>query len=230
MTIRDKLKRSSVDIIYLTKEHRSTRNVHSKSRGACRPSLVIHGYELMCESGLERDTAQAIAISNDVVDLCEQPPGVVWIDDSGNERRHTFDLLATLRSGVRIAFAVKPKNVAVQIGFERELRQIARQTPQNFAHAVRLITDEHLPLALVHNATLVRRALRTPNAEHDLLIKNVLADNPGVTIGQVVELSGLGGAGFQAVVRAIARGIARVSASIRVDYAARLQLINSGEN
>lgn len=217
-------------MIYLPGEHRSTRNVHSKSRGACRPSVVIYNREVMCESGHERDAAVIIASNPDVVDLREQPPAVTWTDAEGTPRRHTFDFLATLRSGKKIAIAVKPMEVVKRTRFLETLGLIARHVPRSFADGVKLVTDEDLPRDHVHNAVLVRQSLRTSNPEHDELIKRLLAEHKRATIGQIVEASGLEGQAFQAIVRLIASGVVRVIENARIGYLARIELTASSSN
>ncbi|WP_091860891.1 TnsA endonuclease N-terminal domain-containing protein [Bosea robiniae] len=215
---------SPAPMVYLPGEHRSSRNVHSKSRGACRPSVVIHDREVMCESGEERDTALIIASDPDVIDLREQPPAVTWLDAEGTPRRHTFDFLATLRCGKKIAIAVKPMAVVKRTRFRETLRLIARQVPKSFADGVKLVTDENLPLDEVHNAVLRKHMLRTSNPEHDALVKNLLTEQGRASIAQIVETSGLEGQAFQAIIRLVASGIIRVVDNARVSYDALIEL------
>lgn len=226
----ENLPSSPAPMIYLPGESRSSRNVHSKSRGACRPSVVVHNCEIMCESGMERDAASIMAIDPDLVELREQPPAVTWVDAEGTLIRHTFDYLATLRSGQKIAVAVKPMEVAKRTRFRETLDLIARQVPRSFADGVRLVTDEDLPRDHVHNAVLLRQSLRTSNPEHDELIKRLLSEHRGATIGQIVEASGLEGQAFQAITRLIASGAVRVIDNARIGYLARIELTASSIN
>lgn len=220
----ENLPTSPAPMIYLPGEHRSSRNVHSKSRGACRPSVVVHDHEVMCESGTERDVALSMAANRDVVDLREQPPAVTWFDAEGTPRRHTFDFLATLRSGKKIAIAVKPMGVVKRTRFLETLRLIARHVPRSFADGVKLVTDENLPLDHVHNAVLIKHSLRTSNAAHDELIKGLLAEQGRASIAQIVQASGLEGAAFQAIVRLVASGVASVIDNARISYGAVIEL------
>jgi hypothetical protein len=211
-------------MIYLPGEHRSSRNVHSKSRGACRPSVVVHDYEVMCESGTERDAALIMASDPDVIDLREQPPAVTWFDAEGTPRRHTFDFLATLRSGKKIAIAVKPMAVVKRTRFLETLAVIARHTPRSFADGVKLVTDENLPLDHVHNAVLLKHSLRTSNPAHDAFIKSLLGEHGRTSVRQLVEASGLEGEGFQAIVRLVASGAVRIINNARISYDAMMEL------
>jgi hypothetical protein len=226
----ENLPSSPAPLIYLPGESRSSRNVHSKSRGACRPSVVVHNREIMCESGLERDAALIIAADPDVVELREQPPAVAWVDAEGTLTRHTFDLLATLRSGKKIAIAVKPMEVAKRTRFLQTLSLIAQQLPRSFADGVKLVTDYDLPQDHVHNAVLFKQSLRTSNPAHDELIKRLLAEHKYATIGQIVEASDLEGQAFQAIIRLIATGVVRVIDNARIGYLARIELMVSSTN
>lgn len=220
----ESLPTSPAPMIYLPGEHRSSRNVHSKSRGACRPSVVVHDHEVMCESGTERDAALSMAANRDVVDLREQPPAVTWFDADGTPRRHTFDFLATLRSGKKIAIAVKPMAVVKRTRFLETLGLIARHVPRSFADGVKLVTDENLPLDHVHNAVLLKHSLRTSNAAHDELVKGLLAEHGRASIAEIVQASGLDGAAFQAIVRLVASGVASVIDNARINYGAVIEL------
>ncbi|MDP3256714.1 hypothetical protein [Bosea sp. (in: a-proteobacteria)] len=226
----ENLPNSPFPIIYLPKESRSSRNVHGKSRGACRPSVIVNGYEVMCESGLERKVATVLATDPDVLDLQEQPPAVTWFDAEGNAHRHTFDFLATLRSGVRIAIPVKLLSEVKRLNFQATIDLMAPQLPRSFADAIKLITEEFLPLDIVHNADLLKQSLRTSNPDHDELIKKLVGERRGATIGQIVEISRLEGFAFQAISRLIARGSVRVINNARISYLARVELIRSSVN
>lgn len=220
----ENLPTSPAPMIYLPGEHRSSRNVHSKSRGACRPSVVVHDREVMCESGTERDAALSMAADRDVIDLREQPPAVTWFDAEGTPRRHTFDFLATLRSGKKIAIAVKPIAVVKRTRFLETLGLIARHVPRSFADGVKLVTDENLPLDHVHNAVLLKHSLRSSNAAHDDLIKSLLGEHGLSSIAQIVAASGLEGQAFQAIVRLIASGAVSVIDNARISYDAVIEL------
>jgi hypothetical protein len=211
-------------MIYLPGEHRSSRNVHSKSRGACRPSVVVHDREVMCESGTERDAAVIMAADPDVIDLREQPPAVTWLDAKGTPHLHTFDFLATLRCGKKIAIAVKPMAVVKRTRFRETLNLIARHVPKSFADGVKLVTDENLPLDEVHNAVLRRQMLRTSNPDHDALIKELVTEHGRSSIAQLVEASDLKGQAFQAIIRLLASGIIRAVDNARIGHNTMIEL------
>ncbi|MGO4285184.1 TnsA endonuclease N-terminal domain-containing protein [Bosea sp. RAF48] len=223
---------SPAPIVYLPGESRSSRNVHSKSRGACRPSIIAGSvpYELMCESGLERDVALVLSTCPDIADIVEQPPAIDWTDAAGTRRRYTFDFLLTLLSGCKIAVAVKPWEKAQREGLDHKLRSMALQLPGGFADYVKLITDRDISLDLVHNAKLIRLSRRTSNPVHDAAVSTLLAKTPQSTVGQIVQASKLEGEGFQAVIRLIASGKARLLNDERISYAARIGLVTASND
>ncbi|NIX77354.1 hypothetical protein HB375_12125 [Microvirga sp. c23x22] len=174
----------------------------------------------MCESGLEKKAAHFFLTHPQVADLREQPNAVEWRDAEGRARRHTFDFLVTLRDTRRIAVAVKPKVHAERKHLQRTLALIATQIPRHFADGVLLITDEDLPRDIVHNAALLHHARRAADPSHDLIIRKLIASPGRATIGELVASSGLGGAGFRAVVRLIAAGAIQIVGNARIGYEA----------
>ncbi|GAU84694.1 hypothetical protein BIWAKO_04631 [Bosea sp. BIWAKO-01] len=165
-----------------------------------------------------------MASDREVIDLREQPPAVTWLDAEGTPRRHTFDFLATLRSGKKIAIAVKPMAVVKRTRFLETLGLIARHVPRSFADGVKLVTDENLPLDDVHNAVLLKHMRRTSNTEHDQLIKSLLAEHRRASIAQIVEASGLEGHAFQAIIRLVGSGAVSVVDNTRISYDAMIEL------
>jgi hypothetical protein len=140
----------------------------------------------------------------DVVDLVEQTPAVIYVDSDGRTRKHTFDFLATMVDGSKIAIEVKPAAKVEKYGWRERLRRIADQMD---GLAVVLVTEANLLRDAVHNATLLHFARRDANAEHDEQIRQTARDLHGaVTIAELLTRSGLHGNGFRAVVRLLGAG------------------------
>ena len=198
----------------------TTRNVHSKSSGACRPSVVggMQSREIMCESGLERKAALFLLTHPQVADLREQPQAVRWTDAAEIDRRHTFDFLATLVDGRKVAVAVKPRVKAQRRRLPETLAVIAGQVAPTFADGVLLITEADLPRDTVHNAALLHHARRGADPDADLAVGRLVTEAGQGTVGGLVAASGLEGAGFRAVMRLIASGTIRIPAAARIAY------------
>lgn len=198
----------------------TTRHVHSKSSGACRPSVVggKQSREIMCESGLERKAALVLLTHPQVVDLREQPQAVRWTDALGVERRHTFDFLATLVDRRKIAVAVKPVIKANRRRLPETLAVIAGQMAPAFADGVLMITEADLPRDTVHNAALLHHARRGADPDADHAVGLLVAEAGSGTVGELVAASSLGGAGFRAVMRLIASGTIQIPADARIAY------------
>jgi hypothetical protein len=209
----------------------TSRSVHGKSSVACRPSIVGGAIprEIMCESGLEKKVAHVLLTHLQVVDLREQPPSVAWIDAAGNQHRHTFDFIATLKDGRKLAVAVKPKDRAERLRLADVLSMIARQLPRGFADGVLLITDADLPRDLIHNAALLHHARRAPDAELDAAVLSLLGSESVTTIGALVRASGRGGDAFRSVTRLIANGAIAVTGQSRIGYATQVASLNCVE-
>lgn len=202
----------------------ASREVHSSSRGACRPSIVGGAIprEIRCESGLERNVGLALLAHPQVVDLQEQPPAVTWRDAAGHSRLHTFDFLATLDNGRKLAIPVKPAAIAARKRFADQLALIAAQLPRGFADGVLLVTDRDLSRDLVHDAMLVHQSRRSVDADLDRQMLSLVDGNPASTIGQLVEASGRGGDAFRSIVRLIGSGVIATFGQGRIGYAAQV--------
>jgi hypothetical protein len=183
----------------------------------------------MCESGLEKKAAHYLLTHPQVVDLQEQPPAVRWTDAGGVEHRHTFDFLATLTDGSKLAVAVKPSAVAIRKRFAEILAMIAAQMPRGFANGVLLLTDADLPLDVVHNATLLHHARRAPDKELDAAVLALAKVSAITTIGNLVRESGRGGDAFRSVTRMIANGAISVIGRARIGYATQVTVANDVE-
>jgi len=209
----------------------TSRNVHGKSRGACRPSVVggAEPREIMCESGLEKKAAHFLLTHPKVADLSEQPPSVVWFDAAGQRHRHTFDFLVTLKDGRKLAVAVKPKARAERHRLADVLASIATQLPRGFADGVLLITDADLPRDLVHNSALLHHARRAPDQGLDAAVLKLAKATSVTTIGTLVRESGRGGEAFRSVTRLIANGLIAVVGQSRIGYATPVTAANDGE-
>jgi hypothetical protein len=139
--------------------------------------------------------------------VIDQPPAVAYIDDSGIPRRHTFDFLIVLENGTRILIAVKPAAKVVRSGLRRNVELICEQLPPGIADRINIITDADFTYADRYNAQQAFECARFPITEHDEAIARITQDMLGaVKIADLVETSGLGGAGFRAIIRLITRG------------------------
>lgn len=184
---------------------------------------------IRCESNLEARVAYVMLARPDVLEITEQPSAVTYRDEHGRERSHTFDFLVTRKDGTRVAVAVKPAKIARRKGLKGLLKRIAAQMSRHFADAVLLVTEEDLPPALVQNAMQIHACRRGRCADHDQRVAALVKTlNGRVTVKMLVDVLGLGGAGFQAVVRAIADGVLALVGRRRIDYDSWLSPTGAG--
>ena len=188
---------------------RASRFPSLRSRGSHRGSFTNdrNGARLVYESKLEADAAHVLLAHRGVVDLIDQPPAVTYMGRDGKRRLYTFDFLAVMADGRRIAIAVKPHERAEAKRLDDQLRLIARQMSRTFAHAVVLLTDRSFSKGRIRDACHVHGARREAAGADDAAIMK-LADGVvgSVAVKELVEASGLKGRAFRAIVRRIGDG------------------------
>jgi hypothetical protein len=180
-------------------------------------AISVHGWDFFdgrrvwYEAELELNFALLAKMRPDVAEVAEQPPAVIYVDDHGRERRHTFDFQLKLTTGSTGLVAVKPAALVGKTGIDRTVELIAEQIPPSRADWVLLFTDLDLSPIDLFNAQAIHHARRDPWPEDDAAMAKLLRRLKGeTTIGELTANSGLGGYGFDAVVRAIADGKLRL--------------------
>ncbi len=196
-----------------------------KSAGSHRGVHVLSdGRARVYESWLESKALLVLAARQDVVQIEDQPTAVIYLDEDGIERRHTFDFRLTMKSGERIAIAVKPAIKAEKYDLRAKLCHIADQIDRSFADSVCLVSDHHLDRISVHNATIMKAVCSEPrNAADDALEAFVPSMSNPRSIASIVETTGLGSAAFRSIVRLIAVGRLETVHHERIDYATLVQ-------
>ena len=214
--------REGRDGIILPMAPRGCRKISLRSRFSLRGHLVARLYEhdqhhrIGFESKLEWDFV-AIALANrEVIDLVEQPFCFEFKDSSGKSRRHTFDYLVTTDDGTKTAVAVKVAQKARQSNIQEDLSQIATQIPSELADQVSLFTDEHFEPWQAWNAHHLHECRKTVDHDADRRLSCALTGLKGaVTIEDLVQLLGLRGRGYRAIVRGIFDGSLKALSSGR---------------
>jgi len=173
-------------------------------------AISVHGYTFIddrmtwYESILERCCALLARLRPDIVEVAEQPPTIIYIDDQGVRRPHTFDFKFTTTAVRRVLTAVKPSALVDKTGIRRIVDLVAEQVSPSIADEVSLFTEELLTETDLYNADVVNLATRDEWPEDDAILGQVVAKLKGeTTIGDLVERSRLGGYAFDAVVRAV---------------------------
>ena len=171
----------------------------------------LSGHEEHCrigfESKLEWDFVAITLANREVIDLVEQPFCFKFKDSSGKLRRHTFDYLVTTVDGTKTAVAVKVAQKARESTIQDDLSQIAAQIPSELADQVSLFTDEHFEPWQAWNAHHLHECQKTVDYDADQRLSTVLMGLKGaITIEDLVQLLGLRGRGYKAIVRGIFDG------------------------
>jgi len=154
-----------------------------------------------------------------IVKVAEQPPSVTYIDDDGRKRRHIFNFRFTTSDGKRVLVAVKPSALIAISGIDRILGFIAEQAPLAMGDYVMPFTEKKLSWIDTFNVQVVNMATRHLCPENDAAFAKVVGKMNGqASIGELVERSGLGGYGFDAVVRALFAGQLRLVEYCMLDF------------
>lgn len=163
--------------------------------------------QIIYESHLERRVLLTYLARRDLADIRDQPPSIEYPSVTGGLRRHTPDFLATLRSGARIAIAVKPAAAVERLRFKDELARIRSAMPPLYADELWLVTDHDLNDADVRNAELLYIAKQTVDPEARTVVRKILASLQGArSFAKIQAEAGLGDRGWAALICAIHDG------------------------
>lgn len=201
----------------------ATRLPPLRTRASFTGTLVdpISNRVLVYESLLEQGLAYILRADRRVSWIWDQPEPVKYIDDEGRSRSHTFDFLAVLHAGRRIAYAVKPASKVASSGIERTLELIRQQARPGFADAFVLRTNEHITKDRTHNARLILHSWSCRVPEHVEAVTKIVRDLHGsVGIRELAEVSGLEGHALRAIACLIGDGVLRLTRPGRIGYSA----------
>jgi hypothetical protein len=173
-------------------------------------AISVHGFtfigdqQVWYESILERCCALLGRLRTDVIEVAEQPPPVTFINDAGRECSHTFDFKFTVSGIGRIMTAVKPSALVEESGIDRIVELTTEQISPSIADFTVLFTEKDLSEVDLFNAEMVNLATRDPCPDDDAVLAKCIRKLKGeITIENLVDQSGLGGCGYDAVVRAV---------------------------
>lgn len=173
------------------------------------------------ESHFEFNFGLCLAAHPDTAYLQEQVL-FVWRDPLGDLRDHFFDFVVTRSDGSKLAYTVKPM-VWNRGEFAEDMPHIAEQARESGRFTdVRLLSDTDLDQVSLFNAKLLH-ACRAEVPDHDAVARSVVRDMSGeVTLRMLVELTGLAGDGFRALVRLIRSRHLRLRNHEHISYDAAL--------
>ncbi|WP_298976251.1 TnsA endonuclease N-terminal domain-containing protein [uncultured Roseobacter sp.] len=204
---------------------RSTREIAKRSRASSRGGVVVdlpaddRSRIMYFESKLEQRVLFLLLAKRSIWDVREQPEAFIYHDTRGRRRHHFFDFLVTLRSGRRLAVAVKPAKRVIKTRFAQELSAIRAAMTKDFADDVILITDRGFCRAEAMNAERYI-AFRKHRNEH--LMRHLLAVILTLRFPQKVQdvqmALGAGSEGFRAIFIAIYEGLLTADVTQEIDH------------
>ena len=222
-------------VIHSPLASRASRKPSARSTASMRSTLVSetkcdpHARLRYAESGLEQKVLFLLLTHADIVDVWDQPVPQAFVDRLGKVKHHTFDYLATYRSGYRLAIAVKPHAKVVRRGFEIELKQIRKSLCKSFADDIALVTDRDLCPIQVYNARLTYYQTRcaTPSADHAL--RSALSLVQGTcSIADWIAVAKSPAQGFGAALRLIQMGVVQMIVNERLSPSSLIRVNEGG--
>jgi hypothetical protein len=207
----------------------TTRQISRRSTGAARAVLVggARPRQILCESGLERRCAMLLLARRGIVDVWEQPTPVAYRDAAGNWHHHTFDFLVLLADGTLVAIEVKPYDTVMRKQWRAKIEMVAAHGARNGSgyDGYLLVTERNMPLYAVADAGLILACRRESRPDCDDAVRRAVTGIHGrVTVGDIVDRTGMKGDAFRAVVRLIDDGLLEVvDRGARIDYPTRVR-------
>ena len=168
------------------------------------------------ESHLEMKAALILAARSSTDALFEQI-AFEWRDAEAASRIHYLDLVVRRTDGRWIGYAVRPRGRVTPTYLADLARIKAQAIGAGFLSDLRLFSEDDVDPVALFNAKLLH-AVRVPDPVPDAAVRTVAARITGVTtVGALVHETGLGGAGFRAVVRLIRSGHLMPIRHVRID-------------
>lgn len=184
---------------------RGARSIGFSSKGSSRTVFVVDGNVEGAESDLELYSGLWMLARPDIVDIVSQWPQVQYVDRDGILRRFTFDYTSVHADSSRTAHSVKPANRVEASKVEDIHLLLQAQMSPKLVNRINLITEAKLKPQDRFNAEVIFTARRFPMPAHDAVIERLVSDLHGfTTVGALRTASGLHGAAYRAIVRAIA--------------------------
>ncbi|MCE6950297.1 hypothetical protein LAZ29_05115 [Cereibacter sphaeroides] len=201
----------------LPASHRIDRKVANASTKHCTVFAVLGdgpGTRFQAESHLEYCHLLRLAADPAVLSLREQ---VLFRFGVQEEDKHFFDMVATMTSGARIAYTVKPEVELRSREFLSHMQHVARQVSERrFATEVRLLTEVDLDPIDLHNAK-VFAALRDGDPEADAAARACISGLAGaLPLFELTRLTGLEARGYRALLRLLRSGELRLARRERI--------------
>lgn len=203
---------------------RGLRHFKFANKGSARGVAIIDDTCVESESLGERKGTLVLRARPDTLRVVEQSPQVDFSGADGGVHTHTFDLTVFRADGVKVAVDVKPAAMVERSGIRELHKLISPQMSPRTAGELLVFTERMYTRDDVFNATLMRAKLREEFPDHDAaVLKIVTRLKAPISIADLVTKSALKGYGFNAAVRAIARGHLRLAGRGRIEYPALVE-------
>lgn len=171
------------------------------------------------EAILERKCAQHYLAMPSTVHVWAQADPIVYTDQNGDTKQHTFDIMVESNDGHITAVAVKPYAIALRKRLDLTLQRIAACITPDFANEVALFTDRTISRQVEDNNSRFHAYRRQSDIEAETALQRIMCGLKGtISINDLVQAVGLDGRGFWAIFIAIYEGVLRQVSPGRIDY------------
>lgn len=192
------------------------RAVSLRSKGSGRSSLYLSsshgtlGFIHRLESFLEKNATLILAARPDFGDLRTQVGPVFFKTASGKSSRHFIDLLFIDTNGNRIAFLVKPSEMAQREDFCQVAEQVKEAAVPAVADEVCILTELDFPPCDAVNASRYLQFSRFPDPEAEQALSAAVENLVGATtVDAIVRMTGFGARAYRAIFKAVFHGLLR---------------------
>jgi hypothetical protein len=143
----------------------------------------------------------------DVREIRDQPESLNFVSPDGQVFTHTFDFAYDTVDAAPTAVMVKNKKRAIKENLDTLAEHMAPQLPENFADAIRVVTEEDLPAWHMDNARHLVGVQHDPLAPWQKEVHAHAAGLFGTTsIANIAQQFGDIWIAYRAIVREIAHG------------------------
>ena len=186
---------------------RAERNIAIASKGHCTGYTVLgsgSGVRMQAKSHYELSHLFILNASSAIASLQEQ---VRFRYGRNDEHEHVFDVVATMKTGGRIAYTVKPEARLRSGRFLAEMQTVAWWVARKrFADDVRLLTEADVDEIDLHNAKVIA-AVREADPEAEAVARReVSAITGAVPLHDLTRATGMEARGYRALLRLIREG------------------------
>jgi hypothetical protein len=159
---------------------------------------------ILTESSIEKKLVRSLLADRNVVEVRHQALRIAYVDEDGQVRHHTVDIVATFRDGTKVGYVVKPEAAAVKHNARALVETLSRHVSRVEVSRLQLVTSRQLPEWGNRNARQLVNARRDRRTYVDDMMREIAPElTKPIRIGDLTARLGGGHVAFRPVLRAI---------------------------